>query len=94
MRFYYKKACILLLSALLFSISSHAEEAGKPLTAPAEEAPSPENLLLQMSEELKKTGAFQFNAEINFDEVLISGAEVAICRGGRRDGEAPQWHLC
>jgi len=39
MRFYYKKACILLLSALLFSISSHAEEAGKPLTAPAEEAP-------------------------------------------------------
>jgi hypothetical protein len=39
-------------------------------------APSPEELLRQMSEELKSAGNFRFHAEINFDEVLISGQKL------------------
>ncbi len=50
------------------------------LAAPAQETPSttasPENLLRQMSEELKKAGAFRFHAEINFDDVLVSGQKL------------------
>jgi hypothetical protein len=38
--------------------------------------PSPEQLLRQMSEELKKAGTFRFHAEINFDDVLISGQKL------------------
>jgi hypothetical protein len=37
MRTYFKKACILLFSTLLFSISSHAEQAGKPLAEKLQE---------------------------------------------------------
>lgn len=37
MRIYYIKTCILLLSTLLISISSHAEEAGKPLAEKLQE---------------------------------------------------------
>ena len=51
-----------------------------PLAAPAQETPSstpsPEKLLRQMSEELKKAGAFRFHAEINFDDVLVSGQKL------------------
>ena len=51
-----------------------------PLAAPAQETPSttpsPENLLRQMSEELKKAGAFRFHAQINFDDVLVSGQKL------------------
>jgi len=51
-----------------------------PLAAPAEEAssptPSPEKLLRQMSDALKKAGSFRFHAEINFDDVLISGQKL------------------
>ena len=35
-------------------------------------APSPEKLLREMSEALKKAGTFRFHAEIHFDEVLAS----------------------
>jgi hypothetical protein len=42
----------------------------------AREAPSVETLLRQMSEELKEAGTFAFHAEINFDEVLISGQKL------------------
>jgi len=38
--------------------------------------PSPEELLRQMSEELKKAGSFRFHAEINFDDVLVSGQKL------------------
>jgi hypothetical protein len=38
--------------------------------------PSPEDLLRQMSEELKSAAAFRFHAEINYDEVLISGQKL------------------
>ena len=47
-----------------------------PLAAPAEVTPSPETLLREMSEELKNAGSFQFHAEINFDDVLISGQKL------------------
>ena len=51
-----------------------------PLAAPAQETPSttpsPENLLRQMSEELKKAGAFRFHAQISFDDVLVSGQKL------------------
>ena len=47
-----------------------------PLAAPAEVTASPETLLHQMSEELKNAGSFQFHAEINFDDVLISGQKL------------------
>jgi len=47
-----------------------------PLAAPAEDSPSPETLLLKMSDELKKAGSFRFHAEINFDDVLISGQKL------------------
>ena len=47
-----------------------------PLAALAEETPSPEKLLRQMSEALKKANTFQFHAEINFDDVLISGQKL------------------
>lgn len=48
----------------------------KPLAATAEVTPSPEELLRQVSEELKQAGTFQFHAEINFDDVLISGQKL------------------
>lgn len=47
-----------------------------PLAAPAGVTASPETLLRQMSEELKNAGSFQFHAEINFDDVLISGQKL------------------
>ena len=43
-------------------------------TPPA--TPSPEELLRQMSSELKNAGTFRFHAEINFDDVLISGQKL------------------
>jgi hypothetical protein len=39
-------------------------------------APSAEDLLRQMSGELKKAGSFRFHAEINFDDVLVSGQKL------------------
>ena len=48
----------------------------QPIAAPAEETPSPENLLRQMAEELKKAGTYRFHAEINFDEVLVSAQKL------------------
>ena len=47
-----------------------------PLAAPAEVTALPETLLRKMSEELKNAGSFQFHAEINFDDVLISGQKL------------------
>ena len=51
-----------------------------PLVASTQETPSstllPDKLLRQMSEELKKAGAFRFHAEISFDDVLVSGQKV------------------
>lgn len=38
--------------------------------------PSPEKLLRQMSAVLKDAGSFRFHAEINFDDVLISGQKL------------------
>ena len=52
----------------------------QPITARAEETPlpasAPESLLRKMSEELKNAGSFRFHAEINFDDVLISGQKL------------------
>lgn len=39
-------------------------------------SPSPENLLRRMSEELKKADGYRFHAEIQFDDVLISGQKL------------------
>jgi len=50
-------------------LATHAQEAPKT-------APSPEKLLRQMSEALKSAGTFRFHAEINFDDVLISGQKL------------------
>jgi len=51
-----------------------------PLAAHSQDAPSAEpsaeNLLRQMSEELKSAENFRFHAEINFDDVLISGQKL------------------
>ncbi len=51
-----------------------------PLAALAQDAPSsepsPEKLLREMSEELKSAKNFSFHAEINFDDVLISGQKL------------------
>jgi len=38
--------------------------------------PSPDELLRQMSSELKEAGTFRFHAEINFDDVLTSGQKL------------------
>ena len=51
-----------------------------PLTARGEAgpsaSPSPEELIRQMSAELGKEKAFRFHAEINFDDVLVSGQKL------------------
>jgi len=39
-------------------------------------APSPEELLRQMSSELKDAKAFRFHAEITFDDLLVSGQKI------------------
>jgi hypothetical protein len=39
-------------------------------------SPSPEDLLRQMSAELKKAQTYRFHAEINFDDVLRSGQKL------------------
>ena len=38
--------------------------------------PSPEQLIREMSDALKKAGNFQVHAEINFDQVLVSGQKI------------------
>lgn len=43
---------------------------------PAVVAPSPEALLRQMSDELGKSATLQFHAEINFDDLLVSGQKL------------------
>ena len=52
----------------------------QPITARAEETPlpasDPDSLLRQMSEALNKAGPYRFHAEINFDDVLISGQKL------------------
>ena len=68
-----------------------------PLAAPAEEAPSPETLLRKMSEELKNAGTFRFHAEINFDDVLISGQKLQYAGAAdiavrRPDGISVDYH--
>ena len=46
-------------------------------TPPTEAAtPSPEQLIREMSDALKKAGNFQVHAEINFDQVLVSGQKI------------------
>ncbi len=51
-----------------------------PLVARGEDLPlatsSPEVLLRQMSDELKRSETFRFHAEINFDDVLVSGQKL------------------
>jgi hypothetical protein len=59
-------AAILLVAAPLASRGQDASDA----------AELPEQLLRQMSEELKSAATFRFHAEINFDEVLISGQKL------------------
>jgi hypothetical protein len=59
-------AAILLLAAPLAAHGQNATLA----------AASPEKLLRQMSEELKNAGTFRFHAEINFDDVLVSGQKL------------------
>lgn len=59
-------AAILLVAAPL---AAHGQDA--PLATP-----SPEELLRQMSAELKSAGTFLFHAEINFDDVLSSGQKL------------------
>ncbi len=59
-------AAILLLAA---PIAAHGQVA-------AVATPSPEELLRQMSGALKEAGSFRFHAEINFDDVLVSGQKL------------------
>jgi len=51
-----------------------------PLAARSQDAPSaepsPEQLLRKMSDALKSAKNFRFHAEINFDDVLISGQKI------------------
>jgi len=50
-----------------------------PLAAQGQQASaaaSPEQLLRQMSAELKNAGSLRFHAEINFDDVLVSGQKL------------------
>jgi hypothetical protein len=65
-----QRACGLALTLLLLA----------PVAARGEEmravAPSPEELLRQMSVTLKDAGSFRFHAEINFDDVLVSGQKL------------------
>jgi hypothetical protein len=66
-----RRGAIALAIAVLMtmSIAAHAED-----TASA--APSPVDLLRRMSATLKDAETFRFHAEINFDDVLISGQKV------------------
>ena len=65
-----RRACGLALTLLLLApVAARGE--GTPATAP-----SPEELLRQMSALLKDAGTFRFHAEINFDDVLVSGQKV------------------
>ena len=78
--------CLVVMSValLLFAASAHAvtssPERVVTVDTAAEETPlpasAPATLLRQMSEELNNAGAYRFHAEINFDEVLISGQKV------------------
>lgn len=68
-----------------------------PLAAPAEVTASPETLLRKMSEELKNAGSFRFHAEINFDDVLISGQKLQYAGAAditvrRPDGISVDYH--
>lgn len=64
---------LLLLLAAPLAAQGQADQA---------EPPSPEALLKQMSAELKQAGSFRFHAEINFDDVLISGQKIQYAGAG------------
>lgn len=59
----------------LAAVAASVLLAGPP-AAHAEVTPSPQKLLRQMSEELKQAESFRVHAEINFDDVLISGQKL------------------
>lgn len=64
------RVCGLALTLLLLApVAARAE--GTPARAP-----SPEELLRQMSATLKDAGSFRFHAEISFDDVLVSGQKL------------------
>jgi len=75
---------VMSIALLLFAASAHAVESSPErdvdIGATAEEtaltASAPESLLRQMSEELNNAGTYRFHAEINFDDVLISGQKL------------------
>ena len=64
----YIMNCVLTLAAIALLAGTHAVS--------AVEAPSIEALLRQMSDELRNAGTFSFHAEINFDDVLVSGQKL------------------
>jgi len=72
------------VALLLFAASAHAVESSLErdvyIGTTAEETALPasalESLLRRMSEELNNAGAYRFHAEINFDDVLISGQKL------------------
>lgn len=64
--------CLGGLTAILLLASPLAAHGQGAAAAP----PSPEDLLRQMSETLKKAQTFRFHAEITFDDVLVSGQKL------------------
>ena len=79
-----KCAVAMSVALLLLAASAHALESNPERDADigttADETPSttasPESLLRQMSEALNNAGPYRFHAEINFDDVLISGQKL------------------
>ncbi len=65
----WTRAALAATLLVLGALAAHGEEA--PATAP-----SPEDLLRRMSEELTKAQTFRFHAEITFDNVLVSGQKL------------------
>jgi hypothetical protein len=68
-----RKTCSLVGLAVILMLA--APLAARAQGAPAA-APSPEDLLRQMSAALKKAETFRFHAEITFDDVLVSGQKI------------------
>lgn len=65
----WRATCLAVILLLAAPIAMHGQVA-------AVATPSPEELLRQMSRALKEAGSFRFHAEINFDDVLVSGEKL------------------
>jgi len=64
----WRTAVFSAIALLAAPLAAHGQQASA--------APSPEQLLRQMSDELKNARSLRFHAEINFDDVLVSFQKV------------------